>query len=262
MQNQRALRQKAFKVLIAITGAAFALGAQCLVPGLRNTAAAQTAKDWAQFGRYQESNQQIKAQTSQGETADYKGVIFLGNSITELWEKLHPEFFSGNGFISRGISGQTSYQLLLRFREDVINLKPKVVVINAGTNDIAENNHPYSEERTLGNIISMCELAKANGITPILTTITPCGFYIWRKDIKDAPEKIQSLNKRIGEYAKKNEITFVDYFTPMAVSEGDKKGWMKEELTKDGCHPTLAGYAVMEPLILKAINLSIFVEHK
>lgn len=237
-----------------------------------NSAAGQTAKDWAQFGRFQESNRQIKAQMSKCsgcakhsaqtktdtvQAINYKGVILLGNSITELWQKLHPEFFTENGFLSRGISGQTSYQMLLRFREDVINLRPKVVVINAGTNDIAENNHPYVEDRTLGNIISMCELAKANNIKVILTTITPCGFYIWRKDITDAVEKIESLNKRIAEYADKNDIPFVDYFTPMAVAEGDKRGWMKEELTKDGCHPTLAGYAIMEPLILEAVGNSL-----
>ncbi len=216
-----------------------------------NLAIAQTAKDWAQFGRYHENNRQIKAQANE---INSQMVIFLGNSITEQWEKLHPEFFAENGYIGRGISGQTSYQMLLRFREDVINLSPKVVIINAGTNDIAENNHPYSEDITLGNIISMCELAKINNIKVILSSITPCGFYIWRKDITDAPEKIINLNRRIAEYAKENNILFADYFSAMAVAEGDKKGWMRDELTKDGCHPTLAGYAVMEPIIQQAIN--------
>lgn len=239
--------KKSFFKEVLIGGAAAVLW---LMSG--NSAAGQTAKDWAQFGRYQQSNAQIKAQS-----VNYKGVILLGNSITELWQKLHPEFFNENGFICRGISGQTTYQLLLRFREDVINLHPRVVVINGGTNDIAENNHPYVEDRTLGNIISMCELARANNIKVILTTITPCGYYIWRKDITDAPQKIESLNKRIAQYAKKNNIEFVDYFSPMALTEGDKKGWMREELTKDGCHPTLAGYAIMEPLILEAISKSL-----
>lgn len=136
---------------------------------------AQTANDWAQFSKYENLNKQI---TEKCDSSNQLNVIFLGNSITELWVKLHPDFFTQNGYLGRGISGQTTYQLLLRFRDDVVNFHPKIVVINGGTNDIAENNHPYSEERTLGNLISMCEIARANNIEVILTSITPCGEYI------------------------------------------------------------------------------------
>ena len=158
---------------------------------------------------------------------------------------MRPQFFTDHGFIPRGISGQTSYQMLLRFREDVLSLNPKVVVINAGTNDIAQNNHRYVEDRTFG---------KAAKVKVILTTITPCGLYPWRREIKDVPQKIESLNARLRDYAKQNKIAFVDYYTPMVVDSGEKKGFMKQELTNDGCHPTDAGYAIMEPLILQAIR--------
>ena len=167
---------------------------------------------------------------------------------------MRPQFFTGHGFIPRGISGQTSYQMLLRFREDVLSLSPKVVVSNAGTNDIAQNNHRYVEDRTFGNIVGMCQLAKAAKVKVILTTVTPCGLYPWRREIKDVPQKIESLNARLRDYAKKNKIAFVDYYSPMVVDSGEKKGFMKQELTNDGCHPTEAGYAIMEPLILQAIR--------
>ena len=200
-------------------------------------------QDWADFRKYEASNAEYRAQPNDGQR-----IVFFGNSITENWGRMRPEFFSQNGYICRGISGQTSYQFLVRFREDVVSLRPKVVVINAGTNDIAENNHRYVEDRTLGNIISMCEIAKANKIKVILTTVTPCGRYSWKTDITNVPAKIESLNARIRDYADKHKIPFIDYYTPMVVKEGVKKGYMYEELTQDGCHPTEAGYTIMEPL--------------
>lgn len=118
-----------------------------------------------------------------------KRVVFLGNSITEGWVRTHPDFFKTNGYIGRGISGQTSYQFLLRFREDVINLSPALVVINAGTNDVAENTNPYNEDYTFGNIVSMVELAKVNKIKVILTSVLPAAAFKWRMEIKDAPQK-------------------------------------------------------------------------
>ena len=202
-------------------------------------------QDWADFRKYEQNNRELKSQHNDG-----KRVIFFGNSITENWGRMRPQYFSENGYICRGISGQTSYQFLVRFREDVVNLHPKVVIINAGTNDIAQNNHPYVEDRTLGNIISMCEIAKANKIKVILSTITPCGGYAWNRDIKDVPAKIKSLNARIREYAIKNKLGFIDYFTPMAASDGS----LKSNLTQDGCHPTEAGYEIMEPLAKEAIR--------
>lgn len=204
--------------------------------------------DWANFGKYEQNNREVMATTNDG-----RRVVFLGNSITENWRKMRPEFFTGHGFIARGISGQTSYQMLLRFREDVIALSPKVVVINAGTNDIAQNNHPYVEDRTFGNIVSMCEIARANKVKVILSTITPCGGYGWNRSITDVPQKIESLNARLREYARLHKLGFIDYYSPMVVTEGEKAGSMRAELTRDGCHPNVAGYAIMEPLALDAI---------
>ena len=205
--------------------------------------------DWANFRKYEQNDREVIAAPNDG-----RRVVFLGNSITENWRNMRPEFFVDNGFIARGISGQTSYQMLLRFRADVIALKPKVVIINAGTNDIAQNNHPYVEDRTFGNIVSMCEIARANKVNVILSTITPCGGYGWNRSITDVPQKIESLNARLSEYARKHKLGFIDYYSPMVVTQGTKKGSMRDELTQDGCHPTVAGYEIMEPLALAAIR--------
>lgn len=202
--------------------------------------------DWAQFGRYEKDNQELAAIPNNG-----RRVVFFGNSITDNWARMRPDFFKNNGFIGRGISGQSTYQFLSRFREDVINLHPKVVVINAATNDVAENTHEYNEERTLGNIISMIELAQANGIKVILTTTLPAGFFGWNRDITDGPEKIAALNKRLAEYAAKNKIPFVDYYSVLLAPDGRS---LSNRYTDDGVHPTDAGYEVMEATILPAIR--------
>lgn len=160
-------------------------------------------------------------------------------------------FFKSNGYIGRGISGQTSYQFLLRFREDVINLSPALVVINAGTNDVAENTQAYNEDYTFGNIVSMAELAKANKIKVILTSVLPAAAFKWRMEIKDVPQKIKSLNDRIEAYAKANKIPFVNYYKAMVVDENQA---LNPQYTKDGVHPTSEGYDIMEPLIKNAIE--------
>lgn len=182
-----------------------------------------------------------------------KRVVFMGNSITEGWVRIHPDFFKDNGYIGRGIGGQTSYQFLLRFREDVINLSPALVVINAGTNDVAENTGPYVEDYTFGNIVSMAELAKANKIKVILTSVLPADGFRWNPKITDAPQKIKALNERIKAYAKANKIPYVDYYEKMVVPETLA---MKPEYTRpnDGVHPVAAGYDVMEALIKAAID--------
>lgn len=180
-----------------------------------------------------------------------KELFLWGNSITEGWIRTHPDFFKSNGYISRGISGQTSYQFLLRFREDVINLSPALVVINAGTNDVAENTNVYNEDQTFGNIVSMVELAKANKIKVILTSVLPAAAFKWRMEIKDAPQKIQALNARIEAYAKANKIPFVNYYKVMVVDENQA---LNPQYTKDGVHPTSEGYDIMEPLIKSAID--------
>lgn len=146
------------------------------------------AQNWANFKHYAEQNKLLKATVIVP-----KRVVFIGNSITEGWVNQHPDFFKQNGYVGRGIGGQTSYQMLLRFREDVINLLPEVVVINAATNDIAENAGAYNEDYSFGNIISMVELARANGIKVILTTTLPSSSFSWNPSIKDATQKNNSV---------------------------------------------------------------------
>ena len=206
----------------------------------------QTHDQFANFKRYEQANKELPAPAKKE-----KRVVFMGNSITEGWVKIHPEFFKENGYVGRGISGQTSYQFLLRFREDVINLKPKLVIINAGTNDIAENTGPYDIDITFGNIASMAEIAKANKIKVILTSVLPAAGFRWNKKITDAPDRIEALNAKIKEYAKANKIPYVDYYTPM-VSGAERA--LNPAYSNDGVHPTLEGYLVMEALIKPAIE--------
>lgn len=183
-----------------------------------------------------------------------KRIVFLGNSITEGWTGNHPDFFRNNGYIGRGISGQTSYQFLLRFREDVIHLSPALVIINVGTNDIAENTCPYDENRTFGNLISMVELARANKIKVILTSVLPAAAFHWNPDVKDAPQKILSLNERIKTYAKAHHIIYADYYRKMVSGENHA---LNPQYTSDGVHPTGAGYDVMEKIIRQAIKVTL-----
>lgn len=203
-------------------------------------------RDFANLARYAKQNAALSKPAKKE-----KRVIFMGNSITEGWVRTHPDFFNTNGYIGRGISGQTSYQFLLRFREDVINLSPALVVINAGTNDVAENTQAYNEDYTFGNIVSMVELAKANKIKVILTSVLPAAHFKWRMEIKDAPQKIKSLNDRIEAYAKANKIPYVNYYQALVVPENQA---LNPQYTKDGVHPTGEGYDVMEPMIKKAIE--------
>lgn len=202
-------------------------------------------RDWAGLNRYAQANAELPKPAKHE-----KRVVFMGNSITEGWVRIHPGFFKDHGYIGRGISGQTSYQFLVRFRQDVINLAPKLVVINAATNDVAENTGPYNEEYTFGNIISMVELAQANGIKVILTSTLPAAAFGWNASIKDALQKIAALNARIKKYAKAHKIPYVDYYEKMVVDGGA----LNPSYTKDGVHPTAEGYTVMEELIEKAIN--------
>lgn len=198
---------------------------------------AQKFNELINLKRYAEQNAELPVPSKKE-----KRVVFIGNSITDGWPKKHPEFFKENNYIGRGIGGQTSPQLLSRFRRDVIDLKPVAVVINIGTNDVAENTGPYDEDFTLGNIKSMAELAKANGIKVILSSVTPAGEYPWRKEIKDVPQKIMALNEKIKEYAKKNKFAYIDYFSVMC----DENNALIADYGTDGVHPNEAGYEVME----------------
>ncbi len=198
-------------------------------------------KDWGYLERYREENRQL----SESGGTEVK-VVFLGNSITEKWARFHPEFFTENGYVGRGISGQTSYQFLVRFRQDVIDLHPKVVVINAGTNDVAENTHPYSEERTMGNIMTLVELARAHKIKVVLSSVLPAAAFGWNPSVKDGASKIASLNARIRAYAKENKIPYIDYYSAMVYGE---ERALNPAYTKDGVHPTPSGYDVMENIV-------------
>lgn len=199
--------------------------------------------DWANLNRYKEENLKI------GLPADNENrVVFIGNSITQGWIEVDPNFFAGKSYINRGISGQTTPQMLVRFRSDVVNLKPKVVVILAGTNDIAGNTGPSTLEMIEDNIASMVEIANANNIKVVLCSILPAYDYPWKTGLEPA-QKIVDLNKWIKEYAVKNKIIYVDYFAPIA----DQRNGMKKAYSEDGVHPNLAGYKVMEPIVENAI---------
>jgi lysophospholipase L1-like esterase len=201
-------------------------------------------QDWACLKCFQDSNSRIPP-PAKGEDR----VVFMGNSITIGWLHLNPEFFAGKPYIDRGISGQTTPQMLIRFRPDVINLKPRVVIILAGTNDIAGNTGYTPIETIFGNIVSMVELAKANGIRVVLSSVLPAFDYPWRKGLEPVP-KIADLNQRLKAYAQSHNCIYLDYFSAM----DDGKGGMKSELTIDGVHPNKAGYLVMGPLAEKAIG--------
>lgn len=196
--------------------------------------------------RYRKADQELGA-PKKGE----RRVVFLGNSITDNWFRFHPEFFTDNGYIGRGQSGQTSFAFLLRLREDVIKLQPKVLVLNYGTNDVAENNGPYDEELTFGNVQSIVELARAHKIKVILTSCLPARQFGWRKSITGAMDKIRRLNARVKAYAEANKIPYVDYFSSMVSSDGTQ---MNTDYSKDGVHPNLKGYAVMEALIKPVVE--------
>lgn len=204
----------------------------------------QTTSDWAGFNVYADSNAVLKANHTKVD------VVFYGNSITQIWYEIRPEFFETHGFIGRGIGGQTSSELLVRMRQDVIDLHPKTVVIMCGVNDIAQNNGVISLEHTLGNVISMCELAQANGIRPILCSPLPARSFYWNPAITDAPTQILALNKLIHAYADHAHIQFVDYYSAMV----DTDGSLKAGLSDDEVHPNHAGYQIMEPIILSVLQ--------
>lgn len=215
--------------MVMFLAAAFAAGAQTDVVGA------------AQFDRYSADNTRIPPLRN-GE----KRVVFIGNSITECWNSVHPDFFTSNGYINRGIAGQTSYTLLLRFRNDAINLNPTCIVLGIGGNDIAANNGEYNEDRTFGNIVSMVELAKANNIKVVLASLLPAASYPWNPSVTGVPDKIESLNHRLRAYAASNRIPFADYYTPL-VHPGDRA--LPVTFSDDGVHPNADGYTIMEPVI-------------
>jgi len=176
-------------------------------------------------------------------------VVFYGDSITDGWAISGGTYFPGKPYVNRGISGQTTAQMLVRFRQDVIDLHPEAVLLLAGTNDIAGNTGPSTLEMIEDNFRSMAELAKANHIRVILASVTPAFDYPWRRGLEPAP-KIQALNQWLAQYAAEQKFTYLDYYTSMAGPDGG----MKPGISKDGVHPNAAGYAIMEPLAEKAIE--------
>lgn len=200
--------------------------------------AAQTEhKDWANFYRYEQANDTIKTKPR---------AVFMGDSITDVWAKKDPDFFNVNNLVGRGISGQTTSQMLVRFRRDVLDLAPKYVVILAGTNDIALNNGMITLENILGNLQSMCELAKAHKIKPVLCSVLPADRYRWRKELKPAGD-IVKLNEMIKAYAKDAKIKYVDYHSALK----DENNALPAKYAADGVHPNLECYKIMEEIILQ-----------
>ena len=212
-----------------------------------------TQQDWAKFYRYEKLNAEVLAS---GVRPD---VVFMGNSITQNWAKYHPDFFTKNNFVGRGIGGQTTSHMLVRFRRDVIELNPRAVVIMAGINDIALNNGKITHENILNNIKSMCELAKLHKIKVILCSVTPAVRFRWRPNVDFVPaDEIIRLNKMIKEYCKASKIPYVDYHSALV----DERKGLTPKYHKDEVHPFANCYGeVMEPMVLKAINKVLKTKH-
>ena len=208
---------------------------------------AQEDDDWASLERYQEANAKLTPQ----ESAENR-VIFYGNSITDSWASLFPEMFPGKHYLGRGISGQTTPQMLVRFPQDVIRLEPDVVVILAGTNDIAGNTGPSTQTMIEDNIVSMVDLALANSISVVLCSVLPVSDYPWKPGLNPGP-KIVELNAWMRQLAQNEGLVYVDYHSEMV---NDSLG-LARELTYDGVHPNQAGYQVMARLVDPAIGTAL-----
>ena len=205
--------------------------------------------DWANLGYYKKRNRELGLPDE-----NEKRIVFMGDSITEEWGNLYPEFFSGKNYINRGIGGQTTPQMLIRFKPDAIDLKPDAIVILAGTNDIAGNTGPSTVRMITDNIFSMVELAKAYDIIVVLASILPVYQYSWADDVIDPPSMIDSVNSKIKEYVENQGLVYLDYYSSMV---DDQKG-LKLDYTGDGVHPNEAGYKVMsaiaDDIILQALD--------
>jgi lysophospholipase L1-like esterase len=258
MKTLRRLSQVKMRTVLRIAAAfllitaAFALEAQTAAPaapaqpqnaqsqgvdGYRNAHEKQLLTDFGFLARYRDANAQLPPAQP-----DDKRVVFMGDSITESWHL--DQSFSGKPYINRGISGQTTPQMLVRFRQDVLELKPKVVIILAGTNDVAGNTGPMTAEQTEGNIQSMAQLAAANGIRVVLCSILPANHYGWAPTVQGAADKILAINTWIKSYAASQGYSYVDYHSAMKNAQNG----LSPELSKDGVHPLPAGYAIMAPL--------------
>ena len=202
-----------------------------------------TLDDWANLSKYAESNKELI------DDLDENRVVFMGNSITEGWSNFNPDFFINNPFVNRGISGQTTPQMLIRFKPDVVNLKPNAVVILAGINDIAGNTGPIKIENIAENIFSMSEIALANNIEVFICSVLPAKAFPWSPSIKNVSKKVIELNLLLKDYCLENNIQYVDYHSVMDDGNGGLK--VPEHTTEnDLVHPNKKGYKVMEGVIL------------
>ena len=208
------------------------------------TSLAQAQDDWAQIGRFADENAAL-GPPARGEDR----VVFMGDSITEGWSRAVPDFFQSRPYVNRGISGQTTPQMLLRFRSDVVALEPAAVVILAGTNDIAGNTGPMTNEMIEDNLASMAEIAAENDIRVILASILPTDGYPWAPDVEPR-FRVLAINRWIEEYAGRNDHVYLDYYGAMV----DDQGAMDERYTYDGVHANEAGYEVMQGLVEAAID--------
>ena len=234
--------KNSLKLLAAFTVTSLALAQQPTpAPPLTQSQLLLKLDDFAGLHRYAAANATL-APMEKGR------IVFFGDSITDAWVRNGGKFFPGKPYVNRGISGQTTPQMLVRFRQDVIDLHPAAVVILAGTNDIAGNTGPSTLEMIEDNLTSMAELAHANGIHVILASVLPAADYPWRKGLEPAP-KIKALNQWIADYCAQKKFAYLDYYTAMAGPDGG----MKPGISIDGVHPNAAGYAIMEPLAETAI---------
>ena len=250
VRTQRTARTARTARTVRSPGLAPLVGALIIVVacgiGIR-PAAAQGIPDWASLGRYREGNAALGAPA-----ANERRVVFYGNSITDAWAKYFPAMFPGKPYVGRGISGQTTPQMLVRFRQDVVALQPAAVVILAGTNDIAGNTGPSTLEMIEDNLASMVEIAQTNGIRVVLSSVLPVFDYPWKRGLEPAP-KIIALNAWIKTYSAAHGVEYLDYHTPMA----DERNGLRAELSDDGVHPNEAGYRLMAPLVQQAIAVAL-----
>jgi len=201
--------------------------------------------DWPNLGRYRAENEELKTSGN-----DKIKTVFMGDSITEGWSLNDPEFFSRNNFVNRGIGGQTSPQMLIRFKPDAVNLKPKMIIINAGTNDIAANTGPASPEMIIDNICSMAEIGLKNDIRIALSTILPVYKYPWNEKVTNVPDRISKVNTALQKYSEKHSLIFIDFFKSMV---NEQRG-LKAAYGVDGVHPTKQGYKVMSNVVKNTIS--------
>ena len=239
--------KKTILTLITLITALFAFGEEAETPKTPYA-------EWARFNRYQNENKEYKEKNAEPPVA-----VFMGDSITDMWSNvIHKEFFKENNYLGRGLCGQVTIQMIARFRKDVLEFNPKVVVIMAGTNDIAENEGYTELDDIAGNVINMAELALANKMVPVICSITPAGEYRWRKRIENVPEKIAAVNKMLKDYCTSHGMIYLDYHSALA----DKNGAMPAKFSGDGVHPNLQCYKVMEPMAKAAVEKALLVHKK